>query len=160
MEVCSRPPVAPTIVEIRIILSVKVFVWTSEQRAITSLYNINWLVFITEAECLLRGTDWVLKSGRYIFDHKLLMSWSFTAFLCYCLLWHKLTCNWKKIYKFLELGIFVSSWTWQYVLWQRTTFWRHLLSDSWGHRSNEWIKGTVLTPIDHFGTECRSCRYM
>ena len=35
------------------------FVWISEQTAIISLYSINWLVFITEAECLLRGTDWV-----------------------------------------------------------------------------------------------------
>jgi hypothetical protein len=25
--------------------------------AIISLHNINWLVFITEIECLLRGTD-------------------------------------------------------------------------------------------------------
>jgi hypothetical protein len=34
------------------------FVWISEQTAIISLY-INWLVLITEIECLLRGTDWV-----------------------------------------------------------------------------------------------------
>ena len=34
-------------------------VWISEQTAIISLYNINYLVFITEMECLLRGTDWV-----------------------------------------------------------------------------------------------------
>jgi hypothetical protein len=27
------------------------FVWISEQTAITSLYSINWLVFITETEC-------------------------------------------------------------------------------------------------------------
>ena len=33
------------------------FVWISEQTAIISLYSINWLVFTTEAECLLRGTD-------------------------------------------------------------------------------------------------------
>ena len=38
------------------------FVWIWEQTAIISLYSINWLVFITETECLLRGTDW-------IFDH-------------------------------------------------------------------------------------------
>jgi hypothetical protein len=24
-------------------------------------YNINWLVFITEMKCLLRGTNWVFK---------------------------------------------------------------------------------------------------
>ena len=28
------------------------FVWISEQTAIISLYNINWLDFITEAECV------------------------------------------------------------------------------------------------------------
>jgi len=35
------------------------FVWISEQTAIISVYSINWLVCITEGECLLRGTDWV-----------------------------------------------------------------------------------------------------
>ena len=35
------------------------FVWISEQTAIISLYSINWLVCVTEEECLLRGTDWV-----------------------------------------------------------------------------------------------------
>ena len=28
------------------------FVWISEQTAIISLYNINWLVFITQTECV------------------------------------------------------------------------------------------------------------
>jgi hypothetical protein len=28
------------------------FVWISEQTAIISLYNINWLVFVTEMECV------------------------------------------------------------------------------------------------------------
>jgi len=32
-------------------------VLTSEETAIISLYNINWLVFIIERECLLRGTE-------------------------------------------------------------------------------------------------------
>ena len=36
------------------------FVWISEQTAIISLYIINWLVYITETVCLLRGTDWVI----------------------------------------------------------------------------------------------------
>ena len=40
------------------------FVWISEQTAIISLYSINWLVFITETECLLRGTDWILKYDK------------------------------------------------------------------------------------------------
>ena len=29
-----------------------VFVWISEQTAIISLYNINWLVFVTKTECV------------------------------------------------------------------------------------------------------------
>ena len=29
-----------------------IFLWISEQTAIISLYNINWLVFITETECV------------------------------------------------------------------------------------------------------------
>jgi hypothetical protein len=36
-------------------------VWISEQTAIISLYSINWLAFIIEAVCLLRGTDWIFK---------------------------------------------------------------------------------------------------
>jgi len=36
------------------------FMWISAQTANFALNNINRLVFITEAECLLRGTDWVL----------------------------------------------------------------------------------------------------
>ena len=35
------------------------FVWIWEQTAIIPLYSINWLVFIIETECLLRGTDWI-----------------------------------------------------------------------------------------------------
>jgi hypothetical protein len=49
------------------------FVWISEQTAITSLYSINLSVFITEAECLLRGTDLVFKSDSYSFVLKKLM---------------------------------------------------------------------------------------
>ena len=51
------------------------FVWISEQTAIISLYNINWLVYITETECLLRGTDWVFMNNKV--NHSLwrTMSW-------------------------------------------------------------------------------------
>jgi len=41
------------------------FVWIWEQSAIISLYSINWLVFIAETECLLRGTDWILKYNTH-----------------------------------------------------------------------------------------------
>jgi hypothetical protein len=36
-------------------------VWVSEQKVTFALYIINWLGFVNEVECLLRGTDWVLK---------------------------------------------------------------------------------------------------
>jgi hypothetical protein len=39
------------------------FVWISEQTAIISLYSIDWLVFITETECVnyaVRSTFYVL----------------------------------------------------------------------------------------------------
>ena len=37
------------------------FVWISEQTAIISLYNINWLVFVTDLECVYCAvrTDWL-----------------------------------------------------------------------------------------------------
>ena len=43
------------------------FALISEQTAIISLHNINLSVFVTEAECLLRGTNWVFKSDSYSF---------------------------------------------------------------------------------------------
>ena len=36
------------------------FVQISKQVATISLYSVNWLVFITETGCFLRGTDWTL----------------------------------------------------------------------------------------------------
>ena len=41
------------------------YVWIWEQTAIISLYSINWLVFITDTECLLRGTDWIFIFNPY-----------------------------------------------------------------------------------------------
>jgi hypothetical protein len=46
------------------------FAWISEQTAIISPYNINLSVFVMEAECLLRSTNWVFKSDTYSFVHK------------------------------------------------------------------------------------------
>jgi hypothetical protein len=34
-------------------------VFCVDLRTNISLYSINWLVFITETECLLRGTGWI-----------------------------------------------------------------------------------------------------
>jgi len=41
------------------------YVWIWEQTAIISLYCTNWLVLITETECLLRGTDWISNYGMF-----------------------------------------------------------------------------------------------
>jgi len=41
------------------------FVWIWEQTAIISLYNINWLVCITDGVCLLRGTDWTFNIQQF-----------------------------------------------------------------------------------------------
>jgi hypothetical protein len=50
------------------------FVRISEQTAIISLYSINWLVFVTEMECLLRGKDWIFITFR----------WAANARVCVC----------------------------------------------------------------------------
>ena len=41
------------------------FAWISEQTSIFSLHSNKLAVFITEAECFLRGTNWVFKLDRY-----------------------------------------------------------------------------------------------
>jgi hypothetical protein len=73
------------------------FVWISEQTAIISLYGINRLVFVTEAECLLRGTDWVFhyNSGSFLSKCQLrhscvIVSNSlFTRIVLQCTIWGK-----------------------------------------------------------------------
>jgi hypothetical protein len=47
------------------------FVRISEQTAIFSLYNINWLIFITEMEsvyCAVRTGSLYIKQIRFVFD--------------------------------------------------------------------------------------------
>ena len=58
------------------------FVWLSEQTVIISLYSINWLVFITEAECLLRGTDWISKSFTFVLIELTILSTFVGHLLC------------------------------------------------------------------------------
>ena len=48
-------------------------VWIWEQAAIISLYSINWLVFITETVCLLRGTDWIFIYNSTFCPHSVFM---------------------------------------------------------------------------------------
>jgi len=57
------------------------FVWIWEQTAIISLYSINWLVFITETECLLRGTDWVFIYNFTFCPH--------SVFMCFVWIWER-----------------------------------------------------------------------
>jgi len=46
------------------------FAWISEETATFSLCRTNFSAFITEAQCLLRDTNWVFKSDRYNFVPK------------------------------------------------------------------------------------------
>ena len=57
------------------------FVWIWEQTVIISLYSINWLVFVTETECLLRGTDWVFIYNSTFCPHN--------VFMCFVWIWEK-----------------------------------------------------------------------
>jgi hypothetical protein len=43
------------------------FVWISEQTAIVSIYSINWLVFTTKAQSLLRGTGSLFTAVHFRF---------------------------------------------------------------------------------------------
>jgi len=43
-----------------------IYVLCGELTVIISLYSINWLVFIIETECLLRGTGWIFRSQTAI----------------------------------------------------------------------------------------------
>ena len=43
------------------------FVWIWEQTEIISLYSIDWLVFVTETVCLLRGTFYILRSAHTVY---------------------------------------------------------------------------------------------
>jgi len=40
------------------------FVWISEQTAIISLYNLNWLAFITESDCVYCAVQWTMQKQR------------------------------------------------------------------------------------------------
>ena len=57
------------------------FVWIWEQTAIISLYSVNWRVFVTETECLLRGTDWVFLYNSTFCPH--------SVFMCFVWIWEQ-----------------------------------------------------------------------
>ena len=57
------------------------FVWIWEQTAIISLYSINWLVFITETECVYCA---VRTGSLYITLHC-----AHTVFMCFVWIWEK-----------------------------------------------------------------------
>ena len=61
------------------------FVWISEQTAIISLYNINWLVFITETQCVYCA----VRTGYLnIINVNLVFTWLGTS-LCWTVLFHQ-----------------------------------------------------------------------
>jgi hypothetical protein len=51
------------------------FAWISEQTAIVSLYSIDLQVFITNVQCLMRGTNWIIISNSN-------SSWSSNSSMC------------------------------------------------------------------------------
>jgi len=57
------------------------FVWISEQTAIISLYNINWLVFITETECVYCAVRteslYIIQTGGHYMYHQFNIKQSF-----------------------------------------------------------------------------------
>ena len=57
------------------------FVWIWEQTAIIFLYSINWLIFITGTECLLRGTEWVFIYNSTFCPHG--------VFMCFVWIWEQ-----------------------------------------------------------------------
>ena len=57
------------------------FVWIWEQTAIISLFSINWLVCVTETECLLRGTDWIFIDNSSFRPH--------SVFMCFVWIWEQ-----------------------------------------------------------------------
>ena len=60
------------------------FVWISEQTAITSLYNINWLVFVTETECVYCAA----RTGSF---YIILRSAPHSVFMCFVWIWEQTT---------------------------------------------------------------------
>jgi hypothetical protein len=55
------------------------FVWIWEKKRLYSLYSIKCLVFITETECLLRGTDWVFIHNSGFFNKWLKLHTSYVT---------------------------------------------------------------------------------
>ena len=118
------------------------FVWIWEQTAIISLYSINWLVFITETECLLRGTDWIFICNSTFCPHSVLM--------CFVWIWEQTTIislysiNWRVCITETEcvycavrtelctacgtLGLKVAHWWRQSyrLLWSPVSFWKNV----------------------------------
>ena len=60
------------------------FVWIWEQTAIISLYSINRLVCMTETECLLRGTDWIIQVScpERVSYYTMTIIWGFGNAVC------------------------------------------------------------------------------
>ena len=75
------------------------FVWIWEQKAIISVYSINWMVCITETERLLRGTDWVFTCNS---RHFLLcrVNWASTCNSCTSILMWMFVEGWGIVWRY------------------------------------------------------------
>ena len=58
------------------------FVWIWEQTAIISLYSINWLVFITETECVYCA----VRTGSFIYNSTFCPH---SVFMCFVWIWEQ-----------------------------------------------------------------------
>jgi hypothetical protein len=66
------------------------FVWISEQTAIISVYNINWLVFITETEsvyCAVRTGSLHTRNGKLKLKNSTFCPHS--VFMCFVWIWEQ-----------------------------------------------------------------------
>jgi hypothetical protein len=75
------------------------FVWIWEQTAIISLYSINWLVFVTETECVYCAvqTEFWQRSARFVMYASLTSSGQYmyhqvnihSVFMCFLWIWEQ-----------------------------------------------------------------------
>ena len=115
------------------------FVWISEQTAIISLYSINWLVFITETECVY----WAVRTGSiYMTVNAQLAALTNSQFLepcqCSAVLHSSLWCRMIRVPQ----------------IWRTTTrrITPRVSAPSWSAvpHPGEWVDVATGVPLHHF----------